>query len=82
MIALARPANFEAVYRHSRGISAISGLILRWHTQGVFVYGHSQITVDSGGKGYLPWLADGPSSSGQGVPIIGPSLPSLLGLKI
>jgi hypothetical protein len=45
------------------------------------VYRNSRINLDGGGKGYLPWLSDGLSSSGQGVPVLGPSLPSLLGLE-
>lgn len=45
------------------------------------MYRNSRINLDGGGKGYLPWLSDGLSSSGQGVPVLGPSLPSLLGLE-
>ena len=52
------------------------------HTKGVFVYLHNRINLYGGGKGYLPWLSDGPSPSGQGVPVLGPSLPSSFGSKI
>ena len=53
----------------------------RNNTKGVFVYLRSRISLDGGGKGYLPWISDGPSSSGQGVSVLGPSLPSPLGLE-
>ena len=82
MTTLARPVIPKAVSRHSRDMSAMSEVILRRHTKGVFVYFHSHIKLGVGGKGYLPWLSDGPSFSGQGVPVLGPSLPSSLGWKI
>ena len=66
--------------RYLGGISEVPEISRRSNTKGVFVYGRSRINLDDGGKGYLPWISDGPSSSGQGVPVLGPSLPSPLGL--
>lgn len=77
----ARPLIHEAVPRHLGGISDVSEINRPSNTKGVFVYRRSRISLDGGGKGYLPWISDGPSSSGQGVPVLGPSLPSSLGLK-
>ena len=81
MIPLARPKISEAFPRHLGGISQVPEISRRSNTKGVFVYRRSRISLDDGGKGYLPWISDGPSSSGQGVPVLGPSLPSPLGLE-
>jgi len=45
------------------------------HTKAVFVSISGRINLKNGGKGYLPWLSDGPRLSGQGVSVLGPSLP-------
>jgi hypothetical protein len=45
------------------------------HTKAVFVSISGRINLKNGGKGYLPWLSDGPRFSGQGVSVLGPSLP-------
>ena len=45
------------------------------HTKAVFVSISGRSNFYNGGKGYLPWLSDGPRLSGQGVSVLGPSLP-------
>ena len=45
------------------------------HTKAVFVSISGSSNFNDGGKGYLPWLSDGPRLSGQGVSVLGPSLP-------
>jgi hypothetical protein len=45
------------------------------HTKAVFVSISGSSNFYYGGKGYLPWLSDGPRLSGQGVSVLGPSLP-------
>ena len=80
-IASRRPVDPDAFPRYPREISRISRIIHWRYTKGVFVYRNGRISLVSGGKGYLPRLSDGPSSSGQGVPVLGPSLPSSLGLE-
>jgi hypothetical protein len=45
------------------------------HTKAVFVSISGSSNFNCGGKGYLPWLSDGPRLSGQGVSVLGPSLP-------
>jgi hypothetical protein len=45
------------------------------HTELVFVTDCGSSSNINGGKGSLPWLSDGPRLSGQGVSVLGPSLP-------
>jgi len=45
------------------------------HTKAVLVADRGRINLNRGGNGDLPWLSDGPRFSGQGVSVLGPSLP-------
>jgi len=51
---------------------------LYWiYTKAVLVADRGRINLNIGGKGDLPWLSDGSRFSGQGVSVLGPSLPSI-----